>query len=58
VLLVLQASNSGAAVSLEGAAVEVTRALVGAIGILAAVPITTAIAARWVARNPRSRGRT
>ncbi len=53
VLLVLQASNAGAVISLESVAVEVTRTLVGAIGIVAAVPITTAIAVRLVAREPR-----
>ena len=47
VLLALQASNAGASISLESVAVEITRTLVGAIGILAAVPITTLIAVRW-----------
>ena len=45
--LALQASNAGASISLESVAVEITRTLVGAIGILAAVPITTLIAVRW-----------
>lgn len=47
VLLALRASNAGASISLESVAVEITRTLVGAIGILAAVPITTLIAVRW-----------
>jgi uncharacterized membrane protein len=46
VLLVLLASNLDSAISLENVAVEVTRMLVGVIGILAAVPVTTAIAVR------------
>jgi hypothetical protein len=37
-----------ATVSEEGVAVEIIRTLVGAIGVLAAVPLTTAIACRWV----------
>jgi uncharacterized membrane protein len=54
VLLALQASNAGASISLESVAVEITRTLVGAIGILAAVPITTLIAVRWVTgQRPR-----
>jgi uncharacterized membrane protein len=48
VLIVLQVSNMAATVSEEGVAVEIIRTLVGAIGVLAAVPITTAIACRWV----------
>jgi uncharacterized membrane protein len=48
VLIVLQVSNMAATVSEEGAAVEIIRTLVGAIGVLAAVPLTTAIACRWV----------
>ncbi|MFN8632104.1 MAG: YibE/F family protein, partial [Chloroflexota bacterium] len=48
VLLVLQASNAGAVVSLESVAVEITRTIIGAVGIVAAVPITTAIAVRLV----------
>jgi uncharacterized membrane protein len=48
VLLVLQASNAGAVISLESVAVEITRTIIGAVGIVAAVPITTAIAVRLV----------
>jgi uncharacterized membrane protein len=48
VLIVLQVSNMAATVSEEGVAVEIIRTLVGAIGVLAAVPLTTAIACRWV----------
>ena len=54
VLLVLQASNAGAVVSLESVSVEVARTVVGAVGILAAVPITTAIAAVLVTRDGRA----
>jgi uncharacterized membrane protein len=56
VLLVLQAANLGAVVSEEAVAVEVIRTIVGAIGIVAAVPITTAIAVRWVHRGPGYQG--
>jgi uncharacterized membrane protein len=56
VLLVIQSSNGGAALSGEDVAVEVMRTIVGAMGILAAVPLTTAIAVRWVVRDgPRLR---
>jgi uncharacterized membrane protein len=48
VLILLQVSNMAATVSEEGVAVEIIRTLVGAIGVLAAVPLTTAIACRWV----------
>ena len=48
VLLVLQASNMAATVSEEGVAVEIIRTVVGASGVLAAVPLTTAIACRWL----------
>ncbi len=47
VLLVLQVSDTSAAVSQEDIAVEVIRTVVGAIGVLSAVPLTTAIACRW-----------
>jgi uncharacterized membrane protein len=49
VLIVLQVSNMAATVSEEGVAVEIIRTVVGAIGVLAAVPLTTVIACRWVA---------
>ncbi len=48
VLLVLGSSSLGVSVSGEGVSVEIMRTVVGALGILAAVPITTAIAVRWV----------
>ncbi len=47
VILALQVSSFGAAVNQEVIAVEVVRTLVGSLGILAAVPLTTAIAAWW-----------
>ena len=48
VLLALQIESVGLSVNEEIVAVEVVRTLVGSIGILLAVPITTAIAA-WLA---------
>lgn len=36
----------------EAVAVEIMRALAGSIGIVAAVPLTTAVAALWPARRP------
>ncbi len=45
VLIVLQVSNVGATASEEQISVEVVRTVVGVLGVLAAVPITTAIAA-------------
>ena len=48
VLLVLQGSNMAATVSEEGVAVEIIRTVVRATGVLAAVPLTTAIACRWL----------
>ncbi len=48
VVLALQRSNSGATISIESVAVEITRTLIGSIGTLAAVPITTLIAVRWI----------
>ncbi len=47
VLLALQSSSFSVAVNQEIIAVEVVRTLVGSLGILAAVPLTTAIAAWW-----------
>ncbi len=47
----------GIAVSQEIVAQEVVRGLVGGLGILAAVPVTTAIAAVVAARLVRERGR-
>lgn len=43
--------------SAEGVAVEVVRALVGSIGIVAAVPVTTAITVLLLDRGRTSRGR-
>jgi uncharacterized membrane protein len=51
VLLALQVSTFSLTVNEEVIAVEVVRALVGSIGILLAVPATTAIAA-WFAGRP------
>ncbi len=48
VVIVLQVSNISATLSEESVAVEIIRTVVGAIGVLAAVPLTTAIACRWV----------
>jgi hypothetical protein len=48
VLIVLQVSNMAATLSEEGVAVEIIRTVVGAIGVLSAVPLTTAIACLWV----------
>ena len=58
VLIVLQISNMAATASEEGIAVEVVRTVVGVLGVLAAVPITTAIAALSVAASvaPSSEG--
>ena len=46
-----QSANITAALSTEAFAVEVIRTIVAAVGVLAAVPVTTAIAVRWVARD-------
>jgi uncharacterized membrane protein len=54
VLIVLQISNVAATASEEGIAVEVVRTVVGVLGVLAAVPITTAIAALTVAPTSRA----
>jgi uncharacterized membrane protein len=48
VLLAIQTRNLGATVNEEFVAVEIVRAVVGAIGVLLAVPFTTALAA-WMA---------
>jgi uncharacterized membrane protein len=48
----------GIAVSQEVVAQEVVRGLVGGLGILAAVPVTTAIAALVAARLVRERTET
>jgi uncharacterized membrane protein len=50
VLLALQIQAFGLAINEEIVAVEIVRTLVGSIGVLLAVPITTAIAA-WLGRN-------
>jgi uncharacterized membrane protein len=47
VLLAVQVHRLDLAVNDEHIAVEVVRAVVGAIGVLSAVPLTTAIAAWW-----------
>ena len=47
VLLSLQLQQFSLSVNQELLAVEIVRAVVGSIGILAAVPATTAIAAWW-----------
>lgn len=51
VLVVIQSSASGATISIEEISVEVMRTAVGAIGIVSAVPLTTAIAVAWVGRR-------
>ena len=51
VLLALQVESLDLTINQEIIAVEVVRALVGSIGILLAVPATTAIAA-WMAQGP------
>jgi uncharacterized membrane protein len=57
VLLALQAHRLDLAINDEHIAVEVVRTVVGAIGVLSAVPFTTAIAAWWMHRPERVRGR-
>jgi uncharacterized membrane protein len=54
VLLVLQASSMAATASQEDVAVEIIRTVVGAIGVLSAVPLTTAIACRLLVTDSRS----
>jgi uncharacterized membrane protein len=54
VLLALQVETFNLTINEEIIAVEVVRALVGSMGILLAVPATTAIAA-WMAPRPRLR---
>ena len=55
VLLAIQIESVGLSVNEEIVAVEVVRTLVGSIGILLAVPITTAIAAWLAGRSAESR---
>ena len=50
VILAIQVSSFSAAINQEVIAVEVVRTLVGSLGILAAVPLTTAVAASWHGR--------
>ncbi len=50
VILAIQVSSFSAAINQEVIAVEVVRTLVGSLGILAAVPLTTAVAASWQGR--------
>lgn len=50
-ILSIQVSSLGDAVNQEVIAVEVVRTLVGSLGILAAVPLTTAITAAWQSRE-------
>ena len=53
-ILFSQASrNVGDVLTSEVVAVEIIRTLVGSIGLVASVPITTALAA-WVLSNPRT----
>lgn len=54
VLLALQIHRLDLAVNDEHIAVEVVRTVVGAIGILSAVPLTTAIAAWWAGAPGRA----
>jgi uncharacterized membrane protein len=54
VLLALQIQNFSATLSEEVIAVEVVRTVVGSIGVLAAVPFSTAIAA-WLTPNAETR---
>ncbi len=51
VILALQVSSVSVALNQEVIAVEVVRTLVGSLGILAAVPLTTAVAAAWQGRT-------
>ncbi len=52
VLFAVQVRGLGFPLSEEIVAVEVVRTLVGAMGIVATVPITTAIAVRMTSRGP------
>ena len=54
VILSIQVGSLGDAVNQEVIAVEVVRTLVGSLGILAAVPLTTAITAAWQVREART----
>ena len=56
-LLVVADQGLGHMLTGEEIAQEIVRALVGSLGIVAAVPITTALAALAVGAAPRSRGR-
>jgi uncharacterized membrane protein len=53
VILAIQVSAFSVAINQEVIAVEVVRTLVGSLGILAAVPFTTAVAAAW--QGPEAR---
>ena len=57
VILALQVGSFGDAINQEVIAVEVVRTLVGSLGILAAVPLTTAVAAAWQGRMAGARPR-
>ena len=54
VLFVIAAQSLGTVVNSEVVAVEIVRTLVGSIGLVAAVPVTTWLAARIVASQTRS----
>ena len=51
ILFVLASQTLGTIANGEVVAVEITRALVGSIGLVAAVPVTTALSA-WLGRTP------
>jgi uncharacterized membrane protein len=51
----IQGMSESYAVSLERVAIEVVRGLVGSLGIIAAVPLTTALAAGAVAKRSEAR---
>lgn len=50
-----QGTGLGAAVNRENVAEEIVATLVGSIGLVAAVPLTTALAAALLVRLPRER---
>ena len=54
-IFAISAVPGGYAISTENVAVEVVRALVGSLGIIAAVPLTTALAALAVGGRTASR---
>ncbi|MGI9666063.1 MAG: YibE/F family protein [Acidimicrobiia bacterium] len=54
VLFILAAQSLGTVVNSEVVAVEIVRTLVGSIGLVAAVPVTTWLAARIVATGSKS----